>query len=256
MSKEQYLAGKLAIVTGASKGNGIGAATAYSLASHGANIVVHYFKNSDAAAQTVQKLEALGVKAAAIYADQQSPTFGKDIVEASLQAFNTNTIDIIVNNAAAAVAHENLESVPVEDFDWHFHINVRGPFLLMQASLPYLASPGGRIINISSVMARSGTSQGNFYSASKAALSAMSLGWAEQLGQKEITVNVISPGPIATDRIRPEDHPVTQKVRAQQYIKRNGTTSELAEVIGFLASPMASFVTGQNIYVDGGLIYP
>ncbi|KFY48089.1 hypothetical protein V495_01631 [Pseudogymnoascus sp. VKM F-4514 (FW-929)] len=139
MANDQYLAGKLAIVTGASKANGIGAATAYSLASHGANIVIHYGKNGAAAAETVKRIESLGVKAVAISVDQQSKTFGTDLIEATLEAFNTKIVDIIINNAGAAGFYENLESVPVDDFDWHFQINVRGPFLLMQASLPYLA---------------------------------------------------------------------------------------------------------------------
>lgn len=126
----------------------------------------------------------------------------------------------------------------------------------MQAALPHLASPGGRVVNVSSVVARNGSTNANYYSGSKAALNSMSLGWAEELGPKGITVNVVAPGPIATDLVAPESHPLMQKFRVEQYIKRNGTAEEVAEVIGFFASPMASFVTGQNINVDGGLIYP
>lgn len=133
-----------------------------------------------------------------------------------------------------------------------FLTNVRGPLLLVQAAIPYL-STDGRIINVGSVVAQSGTIFANLYSATKAALHTMAMGWAEQLGPKGITVNTVVPGPIATDLVPPEDHPMTQKFRTNQAIKRNGTPEEVASAVLYLASPAGSFITAQQINVDGGL---
>ncbi|KAN0075090.1 hypothetical protein V8E54_007701 [Elaphomyces granulatus] len=218
MAKDQYLAGKLAVITGAGKLNGIGAAAAYALAEHGANIVIHYGKSSAAAAETV-----------AISVDQESETFGQDLIQATLKAFNTETIDIklLITHThdrfqqGTGTFYPDIESIN----DWMFRTNVCGPLLLVQAAIPYLASLGGRIVNIGSIIARSGLSS-----------------WQRS----------VAPGPIETDMAFPED----PKFRSEQHIKRNGTSMEVAETILFLASPMAAYVTGQQVYVDGGLIYP
>lgn len=203
----------------------------------------------------MKALESLNVKAIAVQSDASSLTFGKDIVSAVVSAFPDRNIDIIVNNSGVGMFHPDTASVPPDDFDTVFQANARGPFLLVQAALPYLASPGGRIINITSAVARSGSKFAALYAGSKAALSAIALGWAEEFGPKGITVNNISPGPIDTDMAPPEEHPLVQKFRVEQSIKRNGSVQEIAAVIAFIAGPASSFVTGQALAVDGGLTY-
>lgn len=195
------------------------------------------------------------MNAIAVQADASSLTFGDEIVRATVEAFPGRRVDIVVNNAGHATFQENTGEAVVEEFDSLFHPNVRGPHLLVRAVLPYLASPGGRIINVGSVVARTGAKQAALYSCTKSALNTLTLAWAEELGERGITVNVVSPGPIETDYAPPENHPLTEKFRAQQYIKRNGTAGEVASVILFAASAGASFVTGQFLGVDGGLSY-
>ncbi|RFU81469.1 short-chain dehydrogenase reductase sdr [Trichoderma arundinaceum] len=247
--------GKLAIVTGASKLNGIGYATAYALAKGGADLVLHYNSNKAAAQEVVSKIQELGVQVISVQSNAGSLTFGDDIVNATVKAFPGRKIDILINNAGHATFQGSTSEAPIEEFDALFHPNVRGPHLLIRAALPHLASPGGRIVNIGTVVARTGTKFASLYSATKGALNTLSLAWAEELGEKGITVNVVAPGPVSTDYAAPDEHELSQKFRAQQYTKRNGTPEEIASAILFAASPGASFVSGQILGVDGGLSY-
>lgn len=218
-------------------------------------VVLHYNSNFSAAQQGAAKIQSLGVKVITVQANAASLTFGDDIVNATVQAFPGRKIDIIVNNAGHATFQEGVEKALVSEFDIMFHANVRGPDVLIRSALPYISSPGGRVVNISTVVARTGTKFAAFYAASKAALNTMSLAWAEELGERGITVNVIAPGPIETDYAPPEEHDLTKKFRAQQYIKRNGTADEVASAILFVSGTGASFVTGQVLGLDGGLAY-
>ncbi|OCT50972.1 short-chain dehydrogenase/reductase SDR [Cladophialophora carrionii] len=148
---QQYLRGKTAIVTGAGKPNGIGAASAVALAGQGANVLIHYNSSAGPAEAVVSKIKGLGVQAAAVKADASSADFGKTLVDAALKSFNTKTIDIIVNNAGYAAPNvEGIKSVGFDEWDTTFRINVRGPFDLIQAALPYMRE-GGRVINIGSI---------------------------------------------------------------------------------------------------------
>ncbi len=172
-----------------------------------------------------------------------------------MQAFAGRKIDILVNNAANWALDNSVEEASVEVFDSVFHPNVRGPFLLVEAALPHMTSPGGRIINISSIVGRIGSKFTLFYAGSKVALHGMTRSWAEGVAERGITVNVVQPGPIQTGYALPDEHELIGRFRAQQYTKRNGTAGEVAHAIVFLSSAGSSFVNGQVLAVDGGLSY-
>lgn len=197
------------------------------------------------------KIKTLGVQVIAIKADAASVDFGKTLVSETLEAFKADKIDIIINNAGYAAPHESAAEIPAEAWDETFHINVRGPFLLIQAALPHMQR-GGRIVNVSSIIAKLGSRKLAVYGASKGALASMSFALADELGEKGITINVVSPGPIKTD-LSMKGTPVGDRLEANQHFKREGTTDEVASMILYLSSPLSGFVTGQNIYVDGGI---
>lgn len=217
--------------------------------------MLHYNRNQEAAEKAVKDIQGLGVKAIAVQADATSQDFGDKIVEATLKAFPNRKIDILVNNAGDARFSASLTEFSIEDFDSMVYANVRGPLLLLKAALPHIATPGGRVISIGSISGRLGSKFAGIYSATKGALNAINAAWAEELGEKGITANVVAAGPIDTDMAPPEDHPLVQKFRAIQHVKRNGTAKEIAEVVAFIASPGSSFISGQVIAVDGGLTH-
>ncbi|KAK7917462.1 hypothetical protein PG985_011070 [Apiospora marii] len=256
MPRQGQLSGKTAIVTGSSRSNGIGAAIAVALAEQGANIVVHYVKSEQGATEVVNTLQGMGVKAVAIQADAASADLGTKLVQGTLEAPQVSTIDILINNAGISRIHPGIAEVPLGAWDEIFHTNVRAPFLLIQAALPYMQA-GGRIVNIGSIIGsiigKMGHRVFTVYGASKGALASMSVSMAEELGARGITINVVAPGPIDTDM---KEAGVNEKLFRNMHIKREGTPREVAGAVAWLAGPDAGFVTGQLIPIDGGSGWP
>jgi len=244
MSKK--LEGKIALITGGSRG--IGAAIARRLAADGANVAITYTKGADAAASVVQEIERAGGKAIAIQADAADAAASHAAVEKTVATFGR--LDVLVNNAGTAIP-KRFEETTLEELDRLIDINVRGTFIATQAALKHLKS-GGRIIMIGSCVGERAMTPGLVpYSATKGAVKMFTQGLSREVGTRGITVNNIQPGPIDTD-LNPAagDWAVPQK--ANTALDRYGSVDEVAALVAFVAGPEASYITGANLTVDGG----
>ncbi|MEP9376870.1 SDR family oxidoreductase [Aquabacter sp. CN5-332] len=241
------LNGKKALVTGASRG--IGAAIATALAKAGADVAITYERSADRAAEVVKEIEKLGRKGVAIKADSADAAAAQASVEEAAKALGG--LDILVNNAGIARGGP-LESMSLEDIDAILNVNIRGVVLTTKAAIPLL-SDGGRIINMGSCLAERVTLPGiTIYSMSKSAMISLTKGLARDLAPRNITVNVVHPGPTNTD-MNPADGPNKDAMLSGMALKQFGEAQDIANMVTFLASSAAKQITGAGFTVDGGV---
>jgi 3-oxoacyl-[acyl-carrier protein] reductase len=240
------LAGKAALVTGASRG--IGAAIARRLAADGASVAITYARGAEAATQVVKDIERAGGTAIAIQADAADATAVAAAVDKAVSAFGR--IDVLVNNAGTAIPKPFEEST-LEEMDHVIDINLRGVLIATHAALRHMPD-GGRIMTIGSCVGERMMTPGLVaYAATKGAVKMFTQGLSREVGGRRITVNTIQPGPIDTD-LNPADGDWAAPQIANTALKRYGHVEEIAAMVSFVAGPEAGYITGASLTVDGG----
>jgi 3-oxoacyl-[acyl-carrier protein] reductase len=241
-----HLTGRAALVTGGSRG--IGAAIALRLAEEGADVALTYSRSAEKAQEVVARIEAAGRRGLAIAADN---TYAASVESAVRQAFRAfGRLDILVNNAGIFHAAP-IDALTLADFDETMSINLRAAFVASKAAAVHMGE-GGRIISIGSNLADRVTGEGlTIYSASKAALAALTKGLARDLGPRGITANVVHPGSTDTD-MNPADGGHADEQRGRMAIQRFGDAGDIAGLVAWVAGPQSRFVTGAGLTIDGG----
>lgn len=244
------LEGKVAVVTGSARG--IGAAIAERLAMDGADVAINYSRSADAAKDVADRVRHIGARAVVIKADVGDLAQAKELVDQTVRELGR--VDILVNNVAS-VTFGPLEGIDHAVMRSQLAINVEGPVAAIQAASPHLPNQSGRVINISSSLPAFGVPGATVYAASKGALDAMTRTWAAELGPRGITVNAVAAGPVVTDLFRAN---ATEEMK-QHFISRTplgriGMPADIADVVAFLASTDARWVTGHVLAVTGGFV--
>jgi 3-oxoacyl-[acyl-carrier protein] reductase len=245
------LKGKVAIVTGASKG--IGAGIAKQLASDGASVIVNYSSDKTGAEKTVAEIAKAGGKAIAVGASVAQAEGIADIFSAAKKAYGT--VDILVNNAGV-YKFAPLEGITAEDIDFMYGTNVKGLLLTTKAAVAQFPATGGVIINIGSVASDQAPPMASIYAGTKGAVDTITRVLAKELGPKNIRVNTVNPGPIVTEGFKSagvEGSDFEKQMLAGTPLGRLGQPGDIATVVSFIASDDAQWITGSILQVAGGL---
>ncbi|VTR96460.1 oxidoreductase : Oxidoreductase OS=Calothrix sp. 336/3 GN=IJ00_10970 PE=3 SV=1: adh_short [Gemmata massiliana] len=248
MSKK--LEGKVAVVTGASKG--IGAEIALQLAREGAAVVVNYASSKAGADKVVSEITGKGGKAVAVQADVAKEEDIRRLFAETKKAFGR--VDVLVNNAGI-YEFTPLDNVTPEHFHKQFNLNVLGLILSSQEAVRHFGDNGGNIINISSVAATSAPATASVYSATKAAVDAVTKSLAKELGPKKVRVNSVNPGMVETEGTHAQGIPDSdwrKQIEAQTPLGRIGQPQDVAPIVAFLASNDAAWITGETFFISGG----
>src|SRR5437773_1924686 len=245
------LDGRVALITGA--GRGIGRATAVRLAREGAKVAINFKGNAAAAEESKRLVESAGGSATLVQGDVSADGQADDVVKKAV-AFGGGKLDILVNNAG--ITRDNLLlRMSAADWDAVLDLNLRAAFLVTKAAMrPMMKQRGGRIVNVSSIAGVMGNAGQANYSAAKAGLIAFTKTVAREMASRNITANAVAPGFVPTDltSIVPKD--VQDAMLGQIPLARFGTAEDVANAIAFLASDEASYITGQVLVVDGGMV--
>ncbi len=244
------LQGKNVLVTGASRG--IGKAIALELASKGANVAINYAGSEERAQAVVEEIEKLGVKSFKVQADVSKEADVKVMIKEVIKQFDG--LDILVNNAG--ITKDNLlMRMKEEEFDQVIDINLKGVFLCTKAVTRHMMKQrSGKIINVASIVGVGGNPGQANYVAAKAGVIGMTKSVAQELASRNILVNAVAPGFISTDMTDALTKEQQETILSRIPLAKLGTPEDVANVVRFLASDDANYITGQTIHIDGGMV--